>query len=94
MALSWFKYNGAQFDGDPVINPLNFSLYGATPPTTLNGQFLGYVFATVQVINNVRRPIIPTTSPTGSVTISEIHNALTNQTSTPNVMVSTTNPGA
>jgi hypothetical protein len=87
MAVSWFRYNGPTFDGDPVINPLNFTIFGGTPPQTTTGTSLAYIFATIQLISNVRRPIISPVSPTGTATSTEIHGALTTGISTPNVLL-------
>lgn len=84
MALAWFRYNGPVNDSDPVVNPLNFTLSGSTPPFTPGGNTLAYIFATLQIINGVQRPTIPTSSPTGSVTVSEIHTALQTGTSSQN----------
>lgn len=88
MALSWFRYNGPLNDSDPVVNPLNFTITSSMPPNpTAPGSMLAYIYATTQIVNGVQRPTIPTTSPTGSVTVSEIHTALQSGMPTANVVL-------
>jgi|GEM_PF-4538783 len=89
MATSWFQFNSPGQTPFPNTNPLSYTQYLSVPPKVTGSPTVAYIFATVQIINDVVRPVIPASfSPTGSCTATEINAAVSTSHSSANCYVS------
>jgi len=89
MATSWFQFNSPGQTPFPNTNPLSYTQYLSTPSRVTGSPTVAFIFATTQIINDVVRPVIPSSfSPTGSVTATEINAAVSTSHSSSNVYVS------
>lgn len=84
MAHSWFKYNCSC--GNPY-SPLCYTQILTIPTFITGSPTVAYIFATIQIINGIIRPVIPPFSTTGAVTIGEINTDIATNTSSANCYV-------
>jgi len=76
MASSWFKYNGG-----PVCDPMSYTQVSTQPNCPDPNLHLCAIFADVQIIGGMRKPIIT------SMLCTEIHMALMMMTESSNVLL-------
>jgi len=88
MACAWFKFNPPGVPPNPATNPLSYTIFLSTPRFVTGSPTVAYIYATIQIISGVQRPVIPAVSPKGYVTVSEINTAILTQTSSVNCYVS------
>ncbi|SFD00698.1 hypothetical protein SAMN05518672_10111 [Chitinophaga sp. CF118] len=81
MAFSYFKFATPGIAPNPVINPLSYVQFSGAPAFTTGGPNMAYIFASVQILGGVPRPIIP-----GALQ-AQINTAIATLTSVPDVYV-------
>lgn len=75
MATSWFSYDGS----GSITDPMNYNVLPGTPSCPAPKVNICAIFATIQFINGIQRPII--TGPLGT----EINNAFATKIESTNV---------
>ncbi|SFD00623.1 hypothetical protein SAMN05518672_1018 [Chitinophaga sp. CF118] len=81
MAVSYFKFATPGIAPNPNTNPLSYVLYSGTPIFCTGGPRICVIWASVQILNGVPRPIMT------PALIAEINTAVATQVSTANVWV-------
>lgn len=77
----WFKFNTPGIPPIPACNPLSYTFVPGIPPFSPVGPKIQYIYACIQIINSVQRPVICSTLCT------EIQTALATLVSSPNVIM-------
>ncbi|SFD00577.1 hypothetical protein SAMN05518672_1016 [Chitinophaga sp. CF118] len=81
MADSYWRFVTPGVFPTPVLNPNSYVQFSGAPPFTTGGPNMAYIWASVQILGFITRPII------GPALTAEIANAVINQVSTPNAYV-------